>query len=270
MSTLIFSLIAISLYLTTAGWICYRVYRLNIAGENLRKLIPILGGGALLAHGLVLYQQIITLAGWNLGFYNALSLMSWVVAMLVVFATFFKPAENLAIVFLPAASIAILLELIFPSEYLLSDTSTIGLRIHILLSISAYSLLSIAALQSLLLAIQDTQLRNKHPVKVMQYFPPMQAMEDLLVQLIAIGFFLLSMSLASGMMFVHDIFAQDISHKTILSMMAWCVFAILLWGRWANGWRGKTLIKWTLGGFLLLMLAYFGSKLVYELILQSK
>jgi ABC-type uncharacterized transport system permease subunit len=270
MSIIIISIVAISLYLTTAGWIGYRVFKLNMAVDNLKNAIAMMGGIALIAHATVLYQQINTVAGWNLGFYNALSLMSWVIALLVVFVSIIKPAENLAIVFLPAASLALLLEMVFPSEYVLSDTSTIGLRIHILFSVSAYALLSIAALQSVLLAVQEKQLRNKHPVKVMHLLPPMQMMEELLVQLIAIGFFLLSMSLASGMVFVHDIFAQDLAHKTILSMMAWIVFAIVLWGRWANGWRGKQLIRWTLGGFILLMLAYFGSKMVYELILQTK
>ena len=96
----------------------------------------------------------------------------------------------------------------------------------------------------------------------------MQVMEEVLVQLLWLGFFLLSLSLATGMMFVHNIFAQHISHKTVLSIMAWCVFAILLWGRWSWGWRGRQLIRWTLGGFALLVLAYFGSKFVYELILK--
>lgn len=243
---------------------------LNRVTESMKNTIFVLGGIALVAHAIVLYQHINTIDGWNLGFYNALSLMSWVVALLVVVVAIIKPAENLAIVFLPAASLALLLEIVFPSEYILSDTSTIGLQVHILLSVSAYSLLSIAALQAVLLAIQENQLRNKRPVKVMHLLPPMQTMEELLVQLIAIGFFLLSMSLASGMVFVHDIFAQDLAHKTILSMMAWFVFAVVLWGRWSNGWRGKQLIRWTLGGFILLMLAYFGSKMVYELILQVK
>jgi ABC-type uncharacterized transport system permease subunit len=116
--------------------------------------------------------------------------------------------------------------------------------------------------------MQEHQLRNKRPVSAMRILPPMQTMEELLIQMLAIGFFLLSMSLASGLMFVHDFFAQHLVHKTVLSILAWLIFGLVLVGRWAWGWRGMKLIRWTLGGFISLMLAYFGTKLVLELILH--
>ena len=94
----------------------------------------------------------------------------------------------------------------------------------------------------------------------------MQTLEELLVQTLTIGFFLLSLSLATGLMFMHDMLGQHLSHKVVLSMLAWLIFAVVLWGRWSRGWRGRTLIHWTLGGFASLLLAYFGSKLVLELI----
>jgi len=142
------------------------------------------------------------------------------------------------------------------------------MRFHILISITAYSVLAMAALQSIVFALQEHQLRHKHPVRAMRLLPPLQTMEELLVQLLTIGFFLLSLSLATGLMFVHDIFTQHLAHKTILSILAWVIFALVLCGRWSLGWRGQKLIRWTLSGFAILMLAYFGSKLVLELILH--
>ena len=268
MLTTLFSITAIILYLLTASWIGYRVLVLHSPTTYFNLKLIVLGFVALLLHALVLYQSITTNNGLNLGFYNALSLMSWVVALLVISVAILKPVANLAVVFLPAAALALTLELIFPSNYILSDSTVIGIRIHILLSITAYSLLAISALQSIILAFQEHQLRTKHPLLAIQLLPPMQTMETLLVQLLAIGFFLLSLSLATGLMFVHDVFAQHLVHKTTLSILAWFIFGIVLWGRWAMGWRGKKLIRWTIGGFVLLMLAYFGSKLVLELILQ--
>ncbi|MBI4005104.1 MAG: cytochrome c biogenesis protein CcsA, partial [Gammaproteobacteria bacterium] len=198
----------------------------------------VLGFIALLLHSLVLYQNINIIGGLNLGFYNALSLMSWGVSLMVLLAALTKPLENLAIVIFPLTALALLLEIIFQSSRILPDTAPMGLRLHVLLSICAYSLLTIAALQAALLALQDRQISTKRPANIMQ-LPPMQIMEDLLIQIIAIGFFMLSLSLATGLMFLHDIFAQHLAHKAVFSILAWIIFGILLWGRWTQGWRGK-------------------------------
>ena len=266
MTVIIFTAIAFLLYIYTAGMVGYRIFKLQQSTASIKVRIISIAGVALLAHGLVLIQSIFTSAGINLGFYHALSLMSWVVALLVIIVTMLKPVETLFLGFLPLIALAMLTEQLFPSSNILSTTTTIGLQFHIILSVTAYSLLTIAALQSIVLAIQEKQLRKKQPVKVMHILPPLQTMEEILVQLIAIGFFLLSLSLATGMMFVEDIFAQHISHKTILSIVSWLVFGSLLWGRWSWGWRGKHLIRWTLSGFIILVLAYFVPKFVYEIL----
>jgi len=93
-------------------------------------------------------------------------------------------------------------------------------------------------------------------------------MELLLFQMIGAGMLFLSGSLLSGFFFLEDIFAQHLAHKTILSLLAWVVFGSLLLGRIRYGWRGKKAIRGTIIGFIFLALAYFGSKLALELILQ--
>jgi len=269
MTIIIFSTIAIVLYLGTASLVGYRLFKLHLSTEGIKVQVISIAAFALLAHAIVLIHTIITSTGLNLGFYHALSLMSWVVALLVIIVTILKPVENLSLVFLPLTAIALLMEQLFPNDDILTETATIGLQLHILLSVTAYSMLTIAALQSIILAIQEAQLRKKHPGTVMGILPPLQTMEEILIQVLAIGFFLLSLSLATGLMFVRDIFAQHISHKTVLSIISWGVFGLLLWGRWSWGWRGKHLIRWTLSGFSLLVLAYFGTKIVYEFILHK-
>ena len=122
--------------------------------------------------------------------------------------------------------------------------------------------------QSVLLWIQDRQLHNRHPGGFVRALPPLQVMESLLFQMIALGFVVLTLSLFSGVLFLENVFAQHLVHKTVLSILSWLMFGVLLWGRWRRGWRGKTAIRWTLGGFFSLMLAYFGTKFVLELILH--
>ncbi len=265
----IFALSLFTIFLYVAATLS-RFYRVdsNIATVSHKFLLLILGGLAVCLHGLVLYQNVITSVGLNLGFFNAASLIAWVIALLLWLSLLRQPVENLVIVLFPLAALTIGLEGYFHSEQILPSNQEFGVTLHILFSIVAYSLLSISALQSLFLALQDYQLRHKHPGWVMQILPPLQVMETLLFQMITWGFVFLSLGLISGIVFLEDIFAQHLVHKTVLSIMAWCVFAMLLWGHWRYGWRGKTATSWSISGFLFLMLAYFGSKMVLELILQ--
>jgi len=267
MNTLTISTLAIILYLTTTLLLGRRFMHATVAAPSTRIALISLGLGAVILHLGVVYHSVFTISGINLGFYSAASLIMALVTMLMLLAAIKQPIENLGILILPVAALALLLDNIFDTQHILSNQYSGQLELHIILSLFAYSLLTIAALQAILLAIQDHQLRHKHPGGFMRVLPAMQVMESLLFQMIALGFVLLSLALLSGFIFLQDVFAQHLVHKSVLSIIAWCVFAILLFGRWQAGWRGRTAIRWTLGGFITLLLAYFGSKLVLEIIL---
>lgn len=226
------------------------------------------GALALLSHAFVLSQVVFTPPGLNLGFFNALSLFAWVIAAMVLLVSIGKPLENLLLVTLPLAAASALVAILVPSEHLVLLDRGFGFQLHLVLAIAAYGLVSVAAVQALLLAYQDRQLRQRRLAGPVRALPPLQTMETLLFQLIATGFFLLSLAIVSGVMFVEDLLGQHVAHKTVLSLIAWLILGVLLWGRWRFGWRGRVAIRWSLGGFFALMLAYFGSKMVLELILS--
>ena len=141
------------------------------------------------------------------------------------------------------------------------------MMLHISSSILAYAVLTLAAVQSALLAAQDHQLKHRHTRGIIQILPPLQLMESMLFELLWIGVSLLTIAIVSGFVFIDDIFAQSLVHKTVLTMIAWLLFSLLLWGHYQLGWRSQTAVRLTLAGFALLMLAFFGSKLVLELVL---
>lgn len=267
--TLTASFLAMTFYLAATLFIGRQLFVAGSDGPTAasKQVFLLLSFIALLAHAVVLYNNIYISSGLNLGFFNALSLMTWGIALFVFLAALKKPLENLAIIIFPVTIIALLLEILFQSSRILPDTAPGGLRLHVLLSVCAYSLLTIAFLQAMALAVQDRQITRKHPASIMR-LPPMQVMENLLIQIIMLGFFMLSLSLVTGLMFLHDIFSQHLVHKTILSIVAWSFFGILLWGHWSRGWRGKIITRWTVTGFILLLLAYFGSKFVLEVLLN--
>lgn len=219
-------------------------------------------------HTVVLYQNLFVVSGLNLGFFNALSLLTWLIALLVLLAALFQPVENLGIAVLPLAALALSFEIAFPSVHVVSESLPATLRVHIAISMLSYSLLSIAAGQAILLAVQNRHLHGKRPGGFIRALPPLETMESLLFQMIAIGFVLQSLSLLTGMIYLENMFDQHLVHKTVLSIAAWLVYAILLLGRWRFGWRGRKAIRWTLSGFITLLLAYLGSKWVMEIVLQ--
>ncbi|WP_347988711.1 cytochrome c biogenesis protein CcsA [Methylomonas sp. AM2-LC] len=206
---------------------------------------------------------------FNFSFFNAAALVALFIVFILLFAALDKPVEKLGIAVFPLAAILLGFDMIFPEKNHPLVTHNWEMSTHIFTSIIAFSLLNIAALQAILLAVQEQQLRSHKPKRLMLALPPLQAMETLLFQMIASGLFFLTVSLLTGFVFIDDLFAQHLVHKTVLSIIAWFIFSALLIGRLRYGWRGNSAIKWTLIGFVLLLLAYFGSKLVLELILKK-
>lgn len=262
-------LLAIVCYLASGTLIGVRLFRDSEQRRPSRRLALGIGWAAVMAHALILAQTVAGAEGANLAFFNTLSLLAWVIATLLLASSLGKPVENLGILLLPFTALMVLLAWQIPSVRLLSPDAGVALGIHVLLSLLAYGVLTLASVQAVLLAIQDRQLHRHHPGGFVRALPPLQSMETLLFQAIGLGFVLLTLALTSGFFYLEDLFAQHLVHKTVLSILAWVVFAVLLWGRYRYGWRGRTALRWTLTGFAILMLAYLGSKAVLELILDK-
>lgn len=255
--------LAILIYLSLTALL---LYRLATGGRGTQKNhLLLVSFSVILIHAYLLYLRLFSGSGLELSFFTVFSLITWVVTTMIMLAAWREPVENLAIGVFPLAALALVLRLSSDKVHHLSTSLSMGLEVHIVTSIVAYALLSLAALQAILLYVQDSHLRNKHPAGFVRALPPLETMEQLLFRMIAIGFIILCISLGTGLFYIEDLISQ---HKTVLSLGAWIFFAILLFGRWKFGWRGRTAIRWTLTGFAFLLLAYFGSKFVLELILQ--
>ena len=263
------SIAAIALYLTSGGLLAARLSKGGSIATASSPKTALLGIGllAVALHAIVLYTSLVTEAGLNLGFYNAISLLLWFIALLLLLASLKSPIENVGIALLPLAALALLLETFLPSDHVINTDMAAGLGIHILTSLLAYAVLTLAAVQAILVAVQHQHLHSRHPGGFIRALPPLETMESLLFQMISVGITLMGISLLSGFITLEDMFAQHQVHKTVFSIIAWLVFAILLWGRWRYGWRGRVAIRWTLVGFTALLLAYIGSKLVQEIFL---
>ncbi len=260
------SLLAVLSYLLASILL---VKRLTCPDKAINKRVPILIGlaGAVL-HATVISRHAVVDNHLNFGFTISISFAMLFITALLLFSSLRKPIENLGILILPITALALIIHVTLPTTHLLNTNESYELGLHILFSMLAYSLLSLAAVQAIVLSFQERNLHNRQPGGIIRALPPLETMDILLFQMITIGFTLQTMSLASGIIHLEDMFAQHLAHKTILSVFAWLVFATLLWGRWRYGWRSRTAVRWTLSGFIALLLAYFGSKYVLEIILE--
>lgn len=268
MRHILISSLAILLYLTSGALIALRLFRRDKRGLPGRTPTLLIGLAGLVLHTWLVYDAILSQQGLDLAFFNALALAAWTVVALLLLSSLTKPVENLGILILPTAALTLFLEARYPSQGIVRATAHWPIELHVLFSMLAYSLLTLASVQAILLAMQDHYLHSRQPVGFLRALPPLQTMESLLFEMIGAGFLLLTLALASGFVFLEDMFVQHLVHKTVLSTLGWLVFGGLLLGRLRYGWRGRTAILWTLSGFLILVLAYFGSKAVLELILQ--
>lgn len=262
-------LIAFALYLTSTLALFMRLKGGNYFSQKPVATLLMPGLAAVILHGFVLYTQLIGINGFQFGILDALSSVLIVISLLVLLISIKRRTEILAVFILPCSAVALLTQSLSQPDYMLPFDAPQGLKIHVLVSIIAYSILGLAACMSILLSLQNRLLHNHHPGGWLKKIPPLQVMEKLLFDLIAAGFIGLTIALGSGFVFLEDLMAQHLAHKTVLSIIAWLVFAILLTGRFTLGWRGRIAIRWTLSGFASLMLAYFGSKIVLEFFISG-
>jgi ABC-type uncharacterized transport system permease subunit len=227
-----------------------------------------------LAHGALLAWTLFGEDEFRFGFALALSATFWLTVVIVWSEGFFVSLRGLYPIVLPLAAIAVVLPALFPGTVVATASGSLALRLHLIVAILAYSLLTIAALHALLMAALDRQLhaatRGAGGSRLFRHVPPLLAMEKLLFQLIAIGFLLLTATVVSGVLFSEYLFGRALrfEHKTVFAIAAWLVFGGLLAGRYFFGWRGRLALRWTLAGFVMLLLAYVGSRFVIEVILQ--
>lgn len=265
MSSTLLAPLAALLYLAATGLQLLQISQRNFA---IGKQVILLGVAALALHAIIVWRTLFAADGLHLGFFKISALIFLVINLACITSLLRRPLQNLLVVLFPLSALSVLVSYFAPDTRAVVTSMDGGMLIHVSSSILAYSVLTLAAIQAGLLALQDHQLRHRHTHGIVQILPPLQMMESMLFEILWIGVSLLTIAIASGVIFIDDMFAQSLVHKTVLTLGAWLLFATLLWGHYRLGWRSSTAVRFTLSGFALLMLAFFGSKLVLELILQ--
>lgn len=258
-------ILASLLYVASAG---LQVLALSERMPSKKNLVVGTGILALIAHAWFSWQEIFTANGINMGIFPMASVTCLVIAALLIISSLRRPVENLMIVLFPVIAVFVGMSLMLPDTYTPRNRVSMGIAVHIILSVIAYGLLTIAAFQALLLSFGDYELRHRK-LSLLRHLPPLQTMDALLFEILWAGLIFLSLSIATGFIFLRNnvMAIPGLLHHTTITLAAWIVFAILLSGRYRRGWRGAIASRWTLAGFALLALGYLGSKFVLEIIL---
>ena len=195
-------ILAAFLFLLTAVLAALRLFRPGMAKKISRGAVLAAGFSAVVLHALVLYFNLHTDEGINLAFFQAVSLAGWTIALVTLVSAVSKPVENLAIFMFPFIAAALLIAGFSESNMLFTAGGSWKLGLHVLTSLLAWSMFAIASVQSLLLWVQDRHLHNRQPGGFIRALPPLQTMESLLFEFIAIGLLLLTGSLVTGFLFL--------------------------------------------------------------------
>ncbi len=203
----------------------------------------------------------------HLGFSNAVSLIAWLSVSVYALTALRVPLPAIQGWVAGIAAVSVLLPLVLPDARAIPNSNAFGFRAHLVLSLLAYCLLFIAALQALLMSAFEKKLHHGASAAGMPGMPPLLTV---LFKLIGAGFVLLTLAVGSGILFSEEVFgkAMSFNHKTLFAVLSWLVFGTLLAGRFIWGWRGRLAVRWTITGFVMLLLAYVGSKFVLEVLLH--
>lgn len=253
-------LIATLFYLAAAGLLVASVARAPGGRGWLLAAIP-----AAILHAAMHVLAWRSAGGADLHFFSALSLVGLGMAVLTSLYGAGGRMAALGVIVFPLAALS-MLGYAWQGQ---AATESLGwrLQLHAWCALLAYATLAVAALLAILLWAQERALHRRELHRWLRALPPLTELESLLFRTIVVGFVLLTATLLTGVLFVENLLAQHLVHKTVLSLLSWLAFGALLVGRWRLGWRGTTAVRWTLVAMALLLLAFFGSKFVLELLL---
>jgi ABC-type uncharacterized transport system permease subunit len=258
-------IVAVSLFaLYSAGaWMMLR----SVGKPALGALAWAVSLGAIAAHSYAIaFMMMRSLGPFSIGLLEATSMLAWTLAVLACLIAIERQNRAIAAILLALAAFGAALT---GHGHAYAEETAPGweLTAHILLSMGAAALLLAAAVTALILVFMERRLRARRIADLPAALPPLDSLEKVMFRLIGAGFVLLTLALLTGFVFVTNLWAQHLQHKTILSCVAWIIFGVLLLGRIRYGWRGRAAVTGTLSGFGFLILSYFGSKFVLEYLL---
>ncbi|MBG5920333.1 cytochrome C assembly family protein [Providencia stuartii] len=261
----VFAVIAACTYLFSLSLIVPGQVRKQPVYRRLALLLAVI---ALITHAITLKLLIFRGdEGQNLTLLNLGSAVSLLMCIIMTVVAYKGKAWYLTPIVYSFAVINLMLSTIMPGEFITHLEGSVPLFIHIGLALLSYATLLIAALYAFQVALIDFQLKNK-TLKFSSDMPPMMVIERKMFHITQVGVILLTLTLCTGFIYMDNIFDKENIHKSVLSVIAWFVYIILLWGHFHGGWRGKRVLFFHVAGAFILTMAFFGNRLMQQILVS--
>ncbi|WP_427835198.1 cytochrome C assembly family protein [Actinobacillus pleuropneumoniae] len=263
---MLFAILAMLAYAAALLWVTPTLVNLeNQTGDKKPNLKAVFGFGllAVFFHAINLSQELVlSEGGQNFALSNVNSMMSLLLTAVATLAlprwkTIWFPlmvVYTFGICSVAASAFA-------SGNFIKNIAQNTGLIFHLGIAIFSYALFFLALIYAFQLKWLDNKLKSKKAV-FCSMLPPLMTVERHFFTLTLAAQALLTITLISGMIYLHNFFAPEQIHKAIFSFLAWIVYNIQLLGQWKFRWRGNRVLIYSILGTMLLTIGYFGSHVI--------
>ena len=254
-----------SYILSTAGYIAYLFFQ----KERLQKIGYVLLFAGFLIHSISIgygFLQSGHLPVQNL--HQTLSIAGWAIAGMFLFLTYRFNLKVLGVYAAPLVAIVMIICMRLPAEGTLVQAKTLFSNIwlvsHVVIIFVGEAAFALACGAGLLYILQERAIKTKHHGFFFKRLPALELLDNTGYACIVVGFSLLTIGLITGFVYAKSIWGSFWSWdpKEVWSGIAWLIYAALLHGRLALGWRGRKAAIMSIIGFGILLFTFLGVNLL--------
>lgn len=191
-----------------------------------------------------------------------LLVLGWVVLSFYLLLWFRSGIRALALVLPPIAAMMIAAGHFIPTSGMqVGNGPQRGWFIfHTALATAGMAALAVSFAMSVLFLVKEKGLKGKKPLRVLDRLPSLETLDRIGFTALMWGFPLLTLGIVTGMVYNAELHHRiwTAGMKQTFPLLAWGVFAILLWARFSRGVRGRRSAFLSITGFALGLLTLLG------------
>jgi cytochrome c-type biogenesis protein CcsB len=195
------------------------------------------------------------------GLDRSLYFFSWFIALVYITSQARFKAFILGAFVSPLAFLMTLPSVILPQGIIVHDPSLRNpwILIHIALVFLGEALFTIAFIAGVLYLFEEKRIKSKRMGSFLKKLPSLTALDNLNHLCLLSGFSLLTVGLALGLLFAKEIWGAfwTWGSKETWSLVSWFLYAVLIHGRLATGWKGRKAAVGSVLGFGVILFTFF-------------